>query len=189
MRRFELLVALVGLFALFALPAVAADNGFYLGASVGQTQLEIDELGEDVESADFSGDDMAYKVFAGFRFITFLGLEGAYRDFGAPEDEVAELDGTVTADLTGYDVAAVGYLPLGIADIFAKAGMIAWDADLSLDAGGSSVSVSDDGEDPFYGLGFQLRFKSFAVRAEVEYFDVEDVDGLYMYSVGGSFTF
>jgi len=95
----------------------------------------------------------------------------------------------VTADFTGYDVAAVGYLPLGIADIFAKAGMIAWDADFSLDAGGSSVSVSDDGEDPFYGLGFQLRFKSFAVRAEIEYFNIEDAQSVYMYSVGGAFTF
>ena len=189
MRRFELSIALTMALVVLAGPAVAADNGFYLGASVGQTQLEIDELGEDVESADFSGDDMSYKVFAGFRFITFLGVEGAYRDFGAPEDQVAELDGTVTADLTGYDVAAVGYLPLGIADIFAKAGMIAWDADLTLDAGGSSVSVSDDGEDPFYGVGFQFRIKSFAIRAEVEYFDVEDVDGLYMYSLGGSYTF
>jgi OOP family OmpA-OmpF porin len=189
MRRFELLVALVGLVALSALPAVAADNGFYLGASVGQTQLEIDELGEDVESADFSGDDMAYKVFAGFRFITFLGVEGSYRDFGAPEDDVTALDGTVTADITGYDVAAVGFLPLGIADIFAKAGMISRDADLTLDAGDLSESASESGEDPFYGLGFQFRIKSFAIRAEVEYFDVEDVDGLYMYSVGGTYTF
>jgi OOP family OmpA-OmpF porin len=189
MRRFGLSIALTGLLGLLAIPAFAADNGFYLGASVGQTQLEIDELGEDIESGDFSGDDMSYKIFAGFRFITFLGVEGSYRDFGAPEDEVAELDGTVTADLTGYDVAAVGYLPLGIADIFAKAGMAAWDAELSLDAGDLSGSVTDDGEDPFYGLGFQLRFKSFAVRAEIEYFDVEGIDGLYMYSVGGSYTF
>jgi OOP family OmpA-OmpF porin len=189
MRRFGLPIALTGLLGLLAFPAVAADNGFYLGGSVGQTQLEIDELGEDIESADFSGDDMAYKVFAGFRFITFLGVEGSYRDLGKPEDEVAALDGTVTADLTAYDVAAVGFLPLGIADIFAKAGMAAWDAELNLDAGDISESVTDDGEDPFYGLGFQLRFKSFAVRAEIEYFDVEGVDGLYMYSLGGSYTF
>lgn len=189
MRRIGLSTALTAVLGLLAFPAVAADNGFYLGGSVGQTQLEIDELGEDIDSADFSGDDMAYKVFAGLRFLTFLGIEGSYRDFGAPEDEVSALEGTVTADLTGYDVAAVGFLPLGIADIFAKAGMAAWDAELNLDAGDLSASVTDDGEDPFYGLGFQLRFKSFAVRAEVEYFDVEGVDGLYMYSLGGSYTF
>ncbi|HOC44017.1 MAG TPA: hypothetical protein PKJ99_13450 [Thermoanaerobaculales bacterium] len=189
MRGFKLSIALTGFLALLAVPAVAADNGFYLGASVGQAELEIDQLGDQVYSADFSGDDMAYKIFAGIRFITFLGVEGAYRDFGSPEDELAELGATVTADLAGYDVAAVGYLPLGIADIFAKAGMIAWDADFSLDAGGGSVSVSDDGEDPLYGVGFQLRFTSFAVRAEVEYFDVEGSDGVYMYSVGGAFTF
>jgi OOP family OmpA-OmpF porin len=189
MRRIALSFFLAGLLVVLAVPAIAADNGLYLGASVGQTQLEIDELGEDIDSGDFSSDDMAFKVFAGFRFITFLGLEGSYRDFGAPEDEVVGLDGTVTADLTGYDVAAVGFLPLGIADIFAKAGMIAWDADLSLDAGDLSESMSNDGEDPFYGVGFQLRFKSFAVRAEIEYFDVEGAEALYMYSLGGSYTF
>jgi hypothetical protein len=189
MRRFGLSIALTMALVVLAGPAVASDNGFYLGASVGQTQLDIDQLTDDIESADFSGDDMAYKIFAGLRFLTFLGIEGSYRDFGAPEDEVAVLDGTVTADLTGYDVAAVGYLPLGIADIFAKAGMAAWDAELGLDAGSGTASVSDDGEDPFYGLGFQLRFKSFAVRAEVEYFDVEGAEALYMYSLGGSYTF
>lgn len=189
MRRFGHSIALTGLLGLLAFPAIAADNGFYLGGSVGQAQIEIDELGEDIDSADFSGDDMAYKVFAGFRFITFLGLEGSYRDLGSAEDEVAGLGGTVTADVTGYDLFAVGFLPLGIADIFAKAGMISWDGDVTLDAGGLSESASADGEDPAYGLGFQLRFKSFAVRAEIEYFDVEDVDSLYMYSLGGAFTF
>jgi hypothetical protein len=189
MRRFGLSIALTATLALLAMPATAADNGFYLGASAGQAQIEIDELGEDIDSADFSGDDMAYKVFAGLRFITFLGLEGSYRDLGTAEDEVAGLGGTVKADVTGYDLFAVGFLPLGIADIFAKAGMISWDSDLTLDAGGFSESASADGEDPAYGLGFQFRIKSFAIRAEVEYFDIEDAQSVYMYSVGGAFTF
>ncbi|HSQ22688.1 MAG TPA: hypothetical protein VLQ52_07835, partial [Coriobacteriia bacterium] len=76
MRRIGPSIALTAVLGLLAFPALAADNGFYLGGSVGQTQLEIDELGEDIDSADFSGDDMAYKVFAGLRFLTFLAVEG-----------------------------------------------------------------------------------------------------------------
>ena len=39
------------------------------------------------------------------------------------------------------------------------------------------------------GLGVQFRISSFAVRAEVEYFDIEDVQDALMYSIGGSYTF
>lgn len=189
MHRFGLSVALASLVALLALPSGAADNGFYLGASVGQATVEIDDLDDALDNTDFSGDDMAYKVFAGFRFLNFLGVEGSYRDLGSADDTIPALGGTVAADVTGYDAFAVGYLPLGIADIFLKAGMISWDAELSADLLGGPVTLSDDGTDPAYGIGFQFRFSSFALRGELEYLDIEGASAVYMYSVGGSFTF
>ena len=56
--------------------AVAADNGFYLGASVGQSDIKIDQNLEDI---DFSGGATSYKEFGGFRFLTFLGVFGIHR--------------------------------------------------------------------------------------------------------------
>jgi opacity protein-like surface antigen len=186
MKKLGLSVVLTALVALLVQPATAADNGFYLGASVGQMGIKINE---DTDEIDFSGDDTAFKVFAGFRFITFLGVEGSYVDLGAPSEFLEGLDATIETDITGYDGFVVGYLPLGIADIFAKAGVIAWDASISGQIGDETQRESDDGTDPAYGIGVQFRIKSFAIRAEFEYFDIEGAEYVYMYSIGGSYTF
>lgn len=183
MRRSMFVVIVTAIATLVTQSASAADNGFYLGLSAGQTQVKGDEYDE----VELSGDDLGYKVFAGYRFLTFLAVEGSYVDFGAPDEESA--DERYELDLTGFDLYAMGLVPLGIADIFVKVGVVDWDADLTTSIGGVPGTVSDDGTDPAYGLGFQLRFGSFTARAEVEYFDVESTNHVYMYSVGGAFTF
>lgn len=189
MHRPVLTFVMTGLLALACLPAVAADNGFYLGASVGQAAVDVDDLGDGFGSTDFSGEDFAFKVFAGYRFLNFFAVEGSYLDLGAPDEDLAELDGRFEADITGFDAFAVGLLPLGLADVFVKAGLITWDADFTADLGDLSETLSDDGTDPAYGIGLQLRFRSFAVRGEVEYFDIDGAESVYMYSIGGSLTF
>jgi hypothetical protein len=183
MARLGSLLTLIAGVVLLSIPASAADNGFYLGASVGQAQVDVN----DFEDNDFEGEDLGFKVFAGFRFLTFVAVEGGYVDFGAPDDTSA--DATFEADVTGVDVFAMGMLPLGIADLFVKAGVVDWDTQVSASFDGLSETFSDSGTDPAYGVGFQLRFSSFAVRAEVEYFDIETAKDVYMISVGGSFTF
>src|SRR5687768_4776163 len=65
MRKAILFAA--ALLALPALPAVAADNGFYLGGSVGQANLKIDDLTDGVGVQDFDADDTAFKLIAGIR--------------------------------------------------------------------------------------------------------------------------
>ena len=77
-------------------------------------------------------------------------------------------------------------LELGPIGVFAKAGFIAWDADLSLDG----VNQGDEsGTDPAYGVGVRFSLWSAEVRAEYEYFDVGDIDDLTMVSVGVAWTF
>ena len=183
MKNIALSAALTGIIALLALPAVAADNGFYLGASAGQSGIEI----SDIDDMDFSGGDTAYKLFVGYRILTFFAVEGSYVDFGAADDDLGDTLGTVEADVNGFDAFAMGMLPLGIADIFVKAGVIAWDAEIA--ARSIDASESDSGTDPAYGIGVQFRIRSFAVRGEIEYFDIEGTEYVYMYSVGGSYTF
>lgn len=167
--------------------AGAADNGLYVGASVGQATLNIDDIDLEDEVFDFDADETAYKIFVGYRLLTFLAVEGSYVDFGTFEDS---RDGaSFKADASGFDVFAMGMLPLAIADVFVKIGAISWDADLRASIGDFTDSDSDSGTDPAYGLGVQFRIRSFAVRAEAELFDVDGADDLYMVSVGGSYTF
>lgn len=178
MRKAIVLAA--ALFALPVLPAVAADNGFYLGASVGQANLKIDDLTNDVfPDDDFSGDDLAFKLIAGMRPLDWLGVEAAYVNFGEPEDTVV---GTkLKADGDGISAFAVGFLATGPVDLFAKVGLISWDSKIS-------GSFDDDGTDLAYGAGAQFRVLGLSIRAEYEKFDISDVD-LDMISVGLTYTF
>ncbi len=186
--RVLILPLLIAAVVVSCAPAVsAADNGFYLGASLGQAFVDLGEVGD----IRFDEKDTAFKLFAGYRFLNFLAVEGGYVDLGAPTDEDACCGASPTyrADIDGFDLFAVGLLPMGVADVFVKVGMVSWNLDLSTSPGDLSDAVSSDGVDPVFGLGLQFRIRSFAVRGEVEYFDISDAKDVYLFSVGGSFTF
>ena len=120
--------ALLAALALAASPAMAADNGIYLGASIGASGVEDDEL-------DFDGDATGYKVIAGWRFLDWLAVEGNYVDFGSADDTV--LGERVEADVDGLSLSAVLFVPLGPVDLFGRVGAVDWNADVS-----SVVSVT-----------------------------------------------
>lgn len=158
--------------------ANAADNGFYLGASVGNANIEVDDI-DALTRADFKGDDTGFKAIAGLRPLDWLGFELNYVDFGNPEDEVA---GThIETDGNGISGFVVGFLDFGPFDVFAKVGALSWDTDLG--------AVERDGTDLAYGVGAQFRFLSLAVRAEYELFDMEGIDDANMISLGLTYTF
>jgi opacity protein-like surface antigen len=177
MRKAILFAA--ALIALPVLPAVAADNGFYLGGSVGQANLKISDITDGISTADFDADDTAFKLIAGIRPLDWLGIEAAYVNFGEPEDTV--LNQKLKADGDGISAFAVGFLPTGPVDLFAKVGLISWDSKIS-------GSFDDSGTDLAYGVGAQFRVLGLSIRAEYEKFDISDVD-LDMISVGLTYTF
>jgi opacity protein-like surface antigen len=167
-----------------SLPAVAADNGFYLGASVGQSGVEVDEV---VGGFDLNYDSSAtaYKLIAGWRFLDWLAVEGDYIDLGSGEDKVS--GDKVEIDVSGVSLSAVGFLPVGPVDLFARVGAVNWDADVSVD--GFDAGGSTDGTDFTYGAGVQFRVWSLGIRAEYEVFDIEDADNVDLLSVGVTWTF
>ena len=179
---------LVAILAVAAIPAAAADNGFYLGASIGGSSIKVSDFDEDFGDLNFSDGDFAYKLFAGYRFMSFLGVEAGYVDLGSPSDNVGD-DINVKIGVDGWDAFAVGFLPIGPVDVFAKLGLISWDADIRAAFEDIVEHDSDDGTDVAWGLGVALRLGSLAVRAEGERFELGDADEVYMFSVGATFTF
>ena len=156
--------------------ASAADNGFYLGGSIGQTNVDIDR-----DLASIDENDTAYKIIAGFRPLDWLGVEASYVNFGEPKQ------GGQKVDSDGVTAFVVGFFPVGPVDLFAKAGLI--NADTTVVTRAGSEVFSEDGTELAYGAGVQFRFLSLSVRAEYERFDVENVDDLNMFSVGVTYTF
>jgi len=165
--------------SLTTLPAFAADNGFYLGGSIGQGAVQVKEAG-----VEFDGDDTGFKVIAGFRPLDFFAVEVNYVDLGTAEDDVLGVN--IQADTTGIDAFAVLLLPITAVDLFAKAGLISWDQDVSATGFGSG---EDSGEDFAYGVGAQARFGSLAARLEYERFEIQDTDTVDMISLGLTWTF
>lgn len=160
-------------------PVLAADNGIYLGGSVGQANLKIDNIAG-LSAADFDGDDTAFKVIAGFRPLDWLAVEASYVDFGNPDDTV--LGQRFDAEADGISAFGVGFIAVGPVDLFGKLGVINWDSNFS---GG----LDSDGTDFAYGVGAQFRLLSLGIRAEYEAFDLSDVDDLNMISIGVTYTF
>jgi Outer membrane protein beta-barrel domain len=174
MRKGKVL-GLVAALAITSLPAVAADNGVYIGGSVGLAGVDIGEL-------DYNANATGFKVIAGWRFLDWLSVEGGYVDFGSGDDDV--LGETLEVDASGLTVSAVGFLPIGPVDLFGKVGVIDWDADLS----DGINSFGADGTDLAYGGGVQFRLGSLALRAEYEVFDFDGVD-VDLLSAGFTWTF
>ena len=162
----------------------AVDNGIYLGVGIGQGGVQIEER-FDGENFDFDANDTAYKLIAGWRFLDWPAVEANYVDLGTADDRIDGVD--IEADVSGFSLAALGFLPIGPVDVYAKLGAVNWDAELS--APGTGFSGSGDGTDFMYGAGVQFRIWSLSFRGEYEIFDVSDADTVDMISLGVTWTF
>lgn len=160
-------------------PAAAADNGFYLGA--GLTQSRIGDIGP---SIDFK--DNRYKLIAGFRPLDHFAVEVNYIDLGKDSESLGPVSATV--DGKAYAAFAVGYLPLPLVDLYAKAGVARWEANART-TGIALGSLDDSGTEFAYGAGVQARLGSLAARLEYERFDVADSDGAELLTLGLTWTF
>lgn len=164
---------------LWALSSQAADNGIYVGAGIGQSDVEADS--DALNGVGFDGKDTAWKAIVGIRPLDWLGVEASYVDFGKPDDDGVK----IKAD--GVSAFAVGFVPAGPVDLFAKVGLINYDASGSVRNVGKVLD--DDGTEFAYGLGVQFRLLSFSIRGEYEKFDVKDVDDVNMLSLSLTYTF
>jgi OOP family OmpA-OmpF porin len=202
--------AFLGLAALLTtiVPALAAaagpeanPRGFYLGAGAGGSRAE-DWCGPYLDTTVLTCDNstVGYKLYGGYRFNEFLGVEAAYVDLGTLRLDALYLGAPVSNsfDLRGGTLQGVLHLPIGRAfSVFGKAGAIYWDLKNEASGGGFAGSTKDNGFDVAVGAGGQYFLtRHFALRAEYEYFPnlgtldaiAGDVDH-HLFTVGGLFKF
>jgi OOP family OmpA-OmpF porin len=178
----NLFVAFAALAAgMAAVPAQSADNGIFLGGSVGAAGVKADDS-FDGSNFDYDAGSTGYKLIAGWRFLDWLAVEADYVDLGSGDDKVQGIE--LETDINGVSLS--GFLPLGPVDLMARVGAIDWSADLRAPGFGS---ISDDGTDFTWGVGAQFRVSSLAIRAEYEQFDIADANTVDMISLGVTWTF
>jgi OOP family OmpA-OmpF porin len=173
-------LALLLLWALAPGPAPAAGpapdpRGFYLGASLG-TSHSNDWCGPYLDVTVITCDNSAtgYKLYGGYRFNEFLGVEAGYADLGSFSATLAASYGSINdkIKLRGAIAQAVLHLPItGEFSVFGKGGGIYWDLKSDTYINGVPSNRSGNGLDVALGAGVQYFFTPhFALRAEFEYF-------------------
>jgi hypothetical protein len=153
----------------------------YIGGSIGQSYIELN-AGTPAVPAPFDEADFGWKAMIGYEFdfvLITLGVEANYVDFGAPSGNV--LGTQIEVDANGFAGFGTAGFDLGPLGVFAKYGVISWDASLSIDGFDTG---SEDGTDPAYGVGVKFGLASVEVRGEYEIYDIEDSEDIAMLSVG-----
>lgn len=149
-------------------------DGLYIGGGVGDFSSAVDEINSlDDVGIDFSDSDNAMKVFAGWRFNRFLAIQGDFVDFGDASGFVST-SARGTNDVQGIAPSIVGTLPLGPVELFARAGMMFYEIDLSLTGG---RVVDESGEDWLWSAGIGIDVaERLNLRLEYEEIDIQELD-------------
>ena len=188
MKRTSFSILLLALGATDASTRVLADDllRFYVGAAVGESHVRTAKeiLGDTGYDYEFDAQHSAWKVTAGIRPISPLGVELEYIDFGNPSAGLsnAGLGGLSNADQKAVTLFGLGYLPLPIPflDVYGKLGVARLHTTATevspipfCPAGFTSCSpttfsFSDSSTNFAYGAGVQGKIGALAIRAEYE---------------------
>jgi OmpA-OmpF porin, OOP family len=192
------IVVLVAGLALTTVAGITHAEGWYVGIGAGQATSDADTDGITFLSGpgpiSVDETDSSFKVFGGYQFNKYLGVEVGYIDMGETSATAPGPD-TYKFALTGFEVAAMGTWPISEKfSLFGKLGLVSWNSDVTFNVSGIGGSVSENGTDAMVGAGAQYNFtKNLGVRAEVEVFDIDEVDAgagsTYIVSLGAMFRF
>ena len=189
------LISLASMAAIASTCALADEAGWYGGANIGRSGATIDDAritrglaaaGLGTTSIANRERDTTYKIYGGYQFNRYLGLEGGYFDLGkfgftANTLPLGTLDGNIR--LRGFNLDAVGTLPLS--EKFSALGRIGINNAQARDSftGTGAVSVANPNpskRDTNYklGVGVQYAFNdALAMRAEIERYRINDAIG------------
>lgn len=174
--KFTSVFALAAMSALALASAPALAEGYYAGASLGQSKITVDGY---TGSETMSGG----KVFGGYTLNPNFSVELGYANLG--KKSYSAFNGTIKAYSVFGDI--VGTLPLGANfDLLGRVGVASTHAS-------SSLAGSDNSTNVKLGVGVQYNFNpKMAVRAEWEQYKADLSGSNYkagVTSIGLSYKF
>jgi len=156
-----------------------AQEKFYAGAGVGSSSIDESIAAGLIDSGPVDGKSNGFKVFGGYRFNPNLAVELALVNLGKASYSGTFLGDPVTGGqvkVSGLNASAVALYPVNPGfELFAKAGLFAWNAKASDTTGGVPFSAKDDGASLSLGIGANYYFtKNVGARIEWEHFDLDE---------------
>lgn len=189
-------LCLASLAALGSTQVLAQNEGhFYGGVGAGRSQSKIDDnrinaalIGAGATSTSITQDqrDATYKLFGGYQFTPYLGLEAGYFNLGefgfkSTTTPAGTLDGRIKLD--GLNLDLVGTLPVNDQlSLLGRVGMVRARARDTF-VGKNAVSVSNPNPETTQqnfkaGIGFAYKFSpSMTLRGELERYRINDAVG------------
>jgi OOP family OmpA-OmpF porin len=195
MKKLHVL-CLASLAALGSAPALAQNAGhFYGGAGIGQAQSKIDDdrinaalisAGATSTSITHDQHDASYKVFGGYQFNPYFGMEAGYFNLGefgfksTTTSPTGTLDGRIK--LTGMNIDMVGTLPVNDQlSLLGRVGVHNARARDTFTSTGFVVSQPNpEKKENNYKVGFGFSYKfsqSMSLRGELERYRINDAVG------------
>lgn len=138
------------------LPAMA-ESKFSAELLLGQADQESDVAGFKLGS----GDDMSYGIRGSYLANKNIALELAYQNYGETDKSYPEEGGTTSEMLSSSAITlgVKGILPFDNGfSLHARAGLSVWDYKVAVTNTAfleEGVSLKDDGNDLYYGIGMQ----------------------------------
>lgn len=199
--------SIIGAAGLFMVVAVggagAAESGFYLGGTIGQSRFDTD-----IEGLTGSVDrrDTAWNLFGGYQFNRHFALELGYTDFGKSSFNgalatpippfPAGTAASASIDANAWSLSIVASAPFTQQlSGYAKLGANYNDVKARVSIGGITDSTSDHNTSYLWGLGLKYNFMpNLGVRGGWERYRIgseavggkDDVD---LWSIGLQFSF
>jgi OOP family OmpA-OmpF porin len=151
---------------------------FYIGASAGKSDMDQSVTEGLITSGTVDGKDSGMKLYGGYRFGRNLAVELAYVDLGKAGYS-GDFFGTPvtggTVKVSGFNTSLVALHPAtDKLELFAKAGLYAWEAKANDITGGLPFSGKEDGANLSLGVGMNYYFtKNVGARLEWEHFELD----------------
>ena len=170
------------------------DRFVFAGASAGASNIDDAMTRGLITSGDVKSDSTGFKVFGGWQFHRYFGVEAAFVDLGE-----AKYDGTFNGTpitggklkVNGLNFSVVARLPLGERfALFAKGGAFVWEAEAKDTAAGVPFTSKTDGTGGSGGIGISYEItRNIELRTEAEIFGIGDGDKAALFSLGFALMF
>ena len=142
---------------------VGQERGWYAGASIGQSSMDIEGCGGAISCDD---KDTAWRILGGYQINRNFAVELGYHQLG--DASASFPGGQVDFEATAIELVGLGILPLANNfALYAKAGFYRGETEASGSNALGPVDVSETNTDLTFGLGAQYNFNPrFGVRGE-----------------------
>lgn len=154
-----------------------AQDGLYFGASIGPSFVNKKVTDIVIDDLNIEGNDLAYKMYVGYKLPAFLALEAGYRNLGKVVNDFS------VHNSKGWDLNAKANISLGPLQVFGKAGAFFNDVSVTFQDP-IHPEINKSNTKFMFGFGAGLNIERLGLRAEWESLDISKGNNVSMLTAG-----